>query len=118
MTPASQRIARRSTGRASSAIGGPFVWTFDGPLATCIADMEDTLRRLIVQLGEVAAISVLIELSLPALKRRVDAGDAIQPAWGEFLDRLAQRYGLPATARVRPLRDDGPLAILVIAYRS
>jgi hypothetical protein len=106
--PASHKIRRRSTGRASSAIGGPFVWTFDGPLATCIADMEDTLRRLIVQLGEVAAISVLIELSLPAL----------QPAWGEFLDRLAQRYGLPAAARVRPLRDDGPLAILVIAYRS
>jgi hypothetical protein len=94
------------------------VWTFDGAFATCIADMEDTLRRLIVQLGEVAAISVLVELSLPALKRRVDAGDAIQPAWGEFLDRLAQRYGLPATPRVRPLRDDGPLAILVIAYRS
>jgi hypothetical protein len=113
----SHRI-RRSNASASSAIGGPFVWTFDGPVAACISDMEDTLRRLIVQLGEVAAISVLIELSLPALKRRVDAGDAIQPAWGEFLDRLVQRYGLPAAARVRPLRDDGPLAILVIAYRS
>jgi len=111
-------MPRPSKPSASSSIGGPFIWKFDGPFATCIADMEDTLRRLIVQLGEVAAISVLIELSLPALKRRVHAGDAIQPAWGEFLDRLARRYGLPAPARVRPLRDDGPLAILVIAYRS
>jgi hypothetical protein len=117
MTTASRRVQRAST-RAAGAIGGPFIWSFDGPFATCIADMEDTLRRLIMQLGDVAAISVLIELSLPALKRRVDAGDAIQPAWGEFLDRLAQRYGLPSAARVRPLRDDGPLAILVIAYRS
>ena len=118
MKPASHRIPKRSNPSASYAIGGPFVWTFDGPFATCISDMEDTLRRMIVQLGEVAAISVLIELSLPALKRRVNAGDAIQPAWGEFLDRLARRYGLPAAARVRPLRGDGPLAILVIAYRS
>jgi hypothetical protein len=75
--------------------------------------MEDTLRRLIVQLGEVAAISVLIELSLPALKRRIDAGDAIQPAWGEFLDRLVQRWTARSCARA-PLRDDGPLAILVV----
>jgi hypothetical protein len=116
MRPA--RSAAPAPARSAERIEGPFVWTFDGSLADCCADLEDTLRRAIVQVRDVASIVVLIELSLPALKRRVDAGDAVQPAWGEFLDRLAQRYGLPAAARVRPLRDDGPLAILVIAYRS
>ena len=80
--------------------------------------MEDTLRRLIVQLGEVAAISVLIELSLPALKRRVDAGESIQPAWSNLLQRLSERYGLPSPPRVRPLKSGGPLVTLVVAYRS
>ena len=84
------------------AIGGPLVWTFAGPFATCLADMEDALRRAIVQVGDVSSIAVLIEVSLPALKRRVDAGDAIQPAWGQFLERMADRYGLPAPPRVRP----------------
>ena len=99
-------------------MGGPLVWTFDGPLATCLADMEDALRRAIVQVGEVSSIAVLIELSLPGLKRRVDAGDAIQPAWGQFLERVSERYGLPAPPRVHPLLSDGPLVTLVIAYRS
>ncbi len=83
---------------AVEAIGGPLVWTFDGPFATCLADMEDALR--------------------PGLKRRVDAGDAIQPEWGQFLERMSDRYGLPARPRVRPLGIEGPLATLVIAYRS
>ena len=48
-----------------------------------------------------SSLAVLIELSLPALKRRVDAGDAIQPAWGQFLERLSDRYGLPSPPRVR-----------------
>jgi len=99
-------------------MGGPLVWTFDGPLVTCLADMEDALRRAIVQVGEVSSIAVLIELSLPGLKRRVDAGDAIQPAWSQFLERITDRYGLRARPRVRPLDKEGPLATLVIAYRS
>jgi hypothetical protein len=94
------------------------VWTFDGEFAGCLADIEDTLRRAIVQVGDVASIAVLIEVSLPALERRVDAGEAIQPAWGQFLERLSERYGLPAPPRVRPLRSLGPLTTLVVAYRS
>ena len=96
----------------------PLVWTFDGPFATCLADMEDTLRRAIVQVGDVARIAVMVELSLPALRSRVGAGDAIQPAWGRFLDALTSRYGLPAAPRVRHRKAPGPLATLVIAYRS
>jgi hypothetical protein len=103
---------------AAETIGGPLVWTFDGAFATCLADMEDALRRAIVQVGDVSSIAVLIELSLPRLKRRVDAGDAIQPAWGIFLEQMSDRYGLPAPPRVRPLDSEGPLATLVIAYRS
>jgi hypothetical protein len=111
--------SRRSDARgASDPIEGPLVWTFDGPFATCLADMEDTLRRAIVQVGDVSRIAVLIELSLPALKPRVDAGESIQPAWGQFLERLASRYGLPSQPRVRPLKSAGPLAKLMIAYRS
>src|SRR5947208_8503455 len=53
----------------------------------CLGDLEDALRRAIVQLGDVASVAVLIELSLPALKDRVHAGDSIQPAWGDFLER-------------------------------
>jgi hypothetical protein len=106
---------KRANGRDREA---PLVWTFDGPFALCLADMEDTLRRAIVQLGGVSRIAVLIELSLPALKPRVDAGEAIQPAWGEFLERLTWRYGLPAPPKVRHSRTVAPLATMVIAYRS
>jgi hypothetical protein len=103
---------------AAEAIGGPLVWTFDGALGTCLADMEDALRRAIVQVGDVASVAVLIEISLPALERRVAAGDAIQPAWGRMLERMTDRYGLPAPPRVHPLGAEGPLVTLVIAYRS
>ncbi|MEP6942101.1 MAG: hypothetical protein ABI981_04160 [Betaproteobacteria bacterium] len=99
-------------------IGGPLVWTFEGAFATCLADMEDALRRAIVQVGDVSSIVVQIELSLPALKRRIDVGDTIQPVWGRFLDELSERYGLPSEARVRALDREGPLATLVIAYRT
>ncbi len=95
----------RKSRAAADAIGGPLVWTFDGAFATCLADMEDALRRAIVQVGDVASIAV-------------DAGDAIQPAWGQFLERVSERYGLPAPPRVHPLLSDGPLVTLVIAYRS
>jgi hypothetical protein len=96
----------------------PLVWTFDGSFALCLQDMEDTFRRAIVQVGDVSRILVQIDLSLPALKPRVDAGEAIQPAWGEFVDRLSHGYGLPVAPRVRHLAARGPLATMVIAYRS
>jgi hypothetical protein len=69
-----------------------------------------------VRVGDVSRVALLVELSLPALQRRVAAGDALQPAWNRFLDGLA-RYGLPAAPRVRHARGEGPLATLVIAYR-
>jgi len=96
----------------------PLVWTFDGAFARCLEDMEDTLRRAIVQVGDVSRIIVAIELSLPALNVRVQAGDHVQPAWNNFLGRLGARYGLPAAPRIRYLKTAGPLAAFVIAYRS
>ena len=72
----------------------PLVWTFDGPFERCLADLEDTLRRAIVMVGGVSRVALLIDLSLPALQRRVAAGDALQPGWGRFQERLAG-YGLP-----------------------
>lgn len=95
----------------------PLVWTFDGPFERCLADLEHTLRRAIVMVGDVSRVALQIDVSLPALQQRVDAGDLLQPAWGSFLERLA-RYGLPASPRVRHLRDAGPLATLVVAYRN
>jgi hypothetical protein len=97
---------------------GPLVWTFDGPFATSLADLEDTFRRALVQIGDVSGIVVMVELSLPALKARLEAGDAIQPAWSQFLDALTARYGLPSAPRVRYVKTRAPLATLVIAYRS
>ena len=95
----------------------PLVWTFDGPFERCLADLEDTLRRAIVMVGGVSRVAMLIDLSLPALQRRVAAGDALQPGWGRFQERLAG-YGLPSLPRIRHLRAAGPLATLVIAYRN
>jgi hypothetical protein len=96
----------------------PLLWTFDGSFTVCLADIEDTLRRAIVQLGDVAGVVVALDLSLPALAERVAKGDAIQPAWSRFLDGVAQRYGLPHPLRVRHRHHAGPLATLVIVYRS
>jgi hypothetical protein len=109
--PAVRRVARRE------ALPPPLVWTFDGPFERCLADLEDTLRRGLVLVGGVSRVALLIDLSLPALQRRVEAGDAVQPAWGRFQARLAD-YGLPLPPRIRPLRAAGPLATLVIAYRN
>jgi hypothetical protein len=78
--------------RANVPIGGPLVWAFDGPLAQCLADVEDALRRAIVQVGDVASIAVMLELSLPALDRRVRAGD--RPAAGVDRIRRAPRRSL------------------------
>ena len=113
-----RRFARARETPPVAAVGGPLVWAFDGPFTTCLVDVEDAIRRAIVQIGDVSSLLVLIEISLPALKRRVEAGDAVQPAWGRFLARVSDRYGLPSAPRVRTLRTDGPLAMLVVAYRS
>lgn len=109
-------VDERATTR-KDALPAPLVWTFDGPFERCLADIEDTLRRTIVMIGDVSRIALLIDLSLPTLKVRVEAGDLLQPAWGRFLGRMA-RYGLPAQPRVRHLRAAGPLATLVVAYRN
>ena len=125
---ASPKHAESTTHAASSAkavapdsaeretLPAPLVWTFDGPFERCLADLDDTLRRALVMVGDAARLALLIDLSLPAIQRRVAAGDRLQPAWGLFVERIA-RYGLPAEPRVRHLRAAGPLATLVIAYR-
>jgi hypothetical protein len=99
-----------------AAVPQPRVWTFDGPFERCLAELEDTLRRAIVGVGDVSRIALRIELSLPALRQRVAAGEAVQPAWGRFVERLAA-YGPPGAARLRHSRNPGPLATLVLAYR-
>ena len=100
----------------AAATAGPLIWTFGGAFAVCLTDIEDTLRRAIVQLGDVSGIVVALDLSLPTLAARVRAGDAIQPAWRRFLERCT-RYGLPDPLRVRYRSDAGALATLVIVYR-
>ena len=110
----SRRVAHRG---APARIDPPLLWTFDGPVAVCLAAVEDTLRRAIVQLGEITAIAVAIDVSLPALAARVRHGDAIQPAWRRFVERTS-RYGLPSPLRIRHRTDAGALITLVILYRS
>ena len=95
----------------------PLVWAFDGPFERCLADADDALRRAIVLVGDVARVALLIDLSLPALQRRVREGDAVQPGWGRFLQNI-ERYRLPAAPSVRHLRGEGPLLTLVVAYRN
>ena len=94
----------------------PLVWTFDGRFETCLLDIEDTLRRAIVLVGDVSRVVLAIELSLPALQQRLAKGDRLQPAWRLFLERL-DRYGLPSAPRIRHRPHAGPLATLVVAYR-
>ena len=115
-----QRLRREpgALARGADVPAAPLVWTFDGRFNDCLEDMEDTLRRAIVQVGDVSRMVVGIDLSLPALKVRVQAGDRIQPAWSDFLARVAARYGLPAAPRIRYLKTAGPLTAFVIAYRS
>ena len=91
------------------ALPTPLVWTFDGPFERCLADIEDTLRRAIVLIGDVSRLALLIELSLPALQRARRRRRPLQPAWGRFLDRLARTDCRPAArapaARRRPAGD-------------
>lgn len=104
--------------RVSATVGVPLTWAFDGRFPDCLADLEDALRRAIVQVGDVSRVLVVIELALPALKARMEKGDAIQPAWSEFLARVTSQYGLPAAPRFRYLTHEAPLLALVIAWRS
>ena len=113
MTAASRKLVA-----APEALPPPLVWTFDGPFERCLGDLEDALRRALVLVGDVSRIALLIDLSLPALLLRVRAGDALQPAWSRFVERVSSDYGLPAFPHVRHLRTAGPLATLVVAYRS
>ena len=113
-TAAARRPLRRDD---ADALPPPLVWTFDGPFERCLDDIEDTLRRAIVLIGDVSRVALLIDVSLPALQLRVRAGDRVQPAWGRFVERLSG-YGLPGFPRVRHLATRGPLATLVVAYRS
>jgi hypothetical protein len=103
--------------RHAADVPMPLTWAFDGRYAQCLADAEDTLRRAIVQVGDVSRVLIAIDLCLPALKARAASGERLQPAWGAFLDRVSTRYGLPAP-RIRYVKDEGPLLALVIAYRS
>ena len=66
----------RGRAREIESLPAPLVWTFDGPFERCLADLEDTLRRAIVLVGDVSRVALLIDLSLPALLARVAAGDA------------------------------------------
>src|SRR5262249_33739611 len=86
--------------------GTPLFWTFDGTFARCLADAEDTLRRALVQIGDVSGVVVALDISLPSLRTRVAAGDRIQPAWGVFLERLPH-HGRPAAPRARYLASRG-----------
>ena len=117
MSTSAKRV-RRASSSTAVASPPPLVWTFDGPFAVCLTDIEDTLRRAIVQLDDVSGVVVALDLSLPALAVRVAAGDRLQPAWSRFLEGVAQRYGLPCRLRVRHRSVRGPLATLVILYRS
>jgi hypothetical protein len=113
-----RRDDRRSEPRRErESLPAPLVWTFDGPFERCLDDLDDSLRRAIVLIGDVSRVALLIDLSLPALLARVRAGDRVQPAWGRFTERIAG-YGLPTFPRVRHLRARGPLATLVVAYRT
>ena len=117
MSGATMAAKKPVRGADAEALPPPLVWTFDGPFERCLADLDDTLRRALVMVGDAARLALLIDLSLPALQLRVRAGDRIQPAWGRFVERLSG-YGLPSFPRVRPLVTRGPLATLVVAYRS
>ncbi len=95
----------------------PLHWSFDGPFERCCAEAEDALRRGVLLVGDVSRVALLLELSLPALRRRVQGGDALQPAWSRLLD-AAHRCGLPTEPRVRHLRGEGPVLTLCLAYRN
>ena len=107
---ARQRNGARRRGVAARAerVEAPLVWTFDGPFATCLADIEDTLRRAIVQVGDVSRdrrADRSVAAGAQAARRR---GRSDAAGMGTVRRTPAQRYGLPAGPRVRHLQDGGP----------
>ena len=42
--------------RAAATVGVPLTWAFDGRFPGSLADLEDTLRRAIVQVGDVSRV--------------------------------------------------------------
>ena len=110
---------KRDLVRTEAELPAPLVWSFDGRFETCLADLEDSLRRAIVMLGGVSQVVLLIDLSLPALRRRVLAGDALQPARATFSSgsratacrRCPRCATCAATARSR--RSSSPTAIIL-----
>lgn len=109
---AAQRLATHGP-----PLPAPLHWNFDGPFDRCCAEAEDALRRGVLLLGDVSRVALVLELSLPVLRQRVQRGDAVQPAWSRLLD-AARRCGLPGEPRVRHLRSEGPLLTLCLAYRN
>ena len=93
--------ADRRGARPDDALPAPLVWTFDGPFERCLADLEDTLRRAIVLIGDAARIALLIDLSLPAVKARVQAGDHGPNPSAEIAMQIAGRQ-VGAIAGVAP----------------
>ena len=48
---------RERTSGFGTRVAAPLTWTFDGPFPSSLADMEDTLRRAIVQVGDVSRVA-------------------------------------------------------------
>ena len=105
-----KRAPRRRRRAARAPIGAPLIWTFDGPFARCLADIEDTLRRAIVQVGDVSRRRRADRrCRCRRCKRRVDAGRRAATGVGRSSSSASShRYGLPAPPRVRHSRTAGP----------
>ena len=82
----------RSRERDVESLPPPLVWTFDGPFERCLDDLDDSLRRAIVLIGDVSRVALLIDLSLPALLR------ACAPATACSRPGAASPTASPATA--------------------
>ena len=78
----------------------PLVWTFDGPFERCLDDLDDSLRRAIVLIGDVSRVALLIDLSLPALLARVRAATRTPILTGLPFGHVPTKVLLPVGARV------------------
>jgi len=104
-------------GAPGERLEAPLIWTFAGPFATCLADMEDTFRRAIIQVGDVSRIAVQ--------DRSVAAGaEEARPTRENRSSPQGNNSSTPDAAlrparrpRVRHVKTGGPLATMVIAYR-
>ena len=113
MSERAARGARRERGvaaqRRAATLPAPLVWTFDGPFERCLADIEDTLRRAIVLIGDVVARRLadrpVAAGAAGARRRRRRAAARL----GALHRAALGRYGLPCLPRVRPMRTAGPL---------